>query len=290
MAYRGPSLNDTKMDPVAKALWFVESHSRELVSLEDIANACHVSPFHITRAFAASTGLSLMRYVRARRLSEAARKLAKGAQDILQVALDAGYGSHEAFTRAFRDHFALTPEQVRAQGHLENLTLKSAVTMNPAPRTDIPQPRFETSAPTLLAGLLQRYHCESPAGIPDQWQRFTPYLSTLRSKKPGVAYGACYNFDQEGHFDYLTSVEVESKVGLPPELSTLPVPAQQYAIFHHPGHVASIRATFSAIWEGWFPNSKFQPDEGITLERYGPEFNAMTGLGGVELWIPVKPA
>ena len=107
------------MDPVQKALWFVESHSREPITLEDIARACKVSPFHLTRAFAASMGLSLMRYVRARRLSEAARQLAEGADDILGIALDVGYGSHEAFTRAFRDHFLLTPEQVRAPGSFQ---------------------------------------------------------------------------------------------------------------------------------------------------------------------------
>ena len=67
------------MDPVQKAPWYVESHSRESISLEDIADACKVSPFHLTRAFAATMGLSLMRYVRARRLSEAARQLASGA-------------------------------------------------------------------------------------------------------------------------------------------------------------------------------------------------------------------
>ncbi len=72
-----------------------------------------VSRFHMVRAFAAATGLSVMRYVRARRLSEAARALADGAPDILALALEADYGSHEAFTRAFRDHFGVTPEAVR---------------------------------------------------------------------------------------------------------------------------------------------------------------------------------
>jgi AraC family transcriptional regulator len=62
----------------------------------------------LTWAFAVSTGLSLIRYVRARRLSEAARELAQGADDILGLALDAGYGSHESFTRAFVGQSGLT--------------------------------------------------------------------------------------------------------------------------------------------------------------------------------------
>jgi AraC family transcriptional regulator len=54
-----------------------------------------------------------MHYARGRRLSEAARALAAGAPNILEVALAAGYGSHEAFTRAFRRQFGVPPEALR---------------------------------------------------------------------------------------------------------------------------------------------------------------------------------
>ncbi len=82
------------------------------------------------RAFAAATGFPVMRYVRARRLSEAARSLANGAPDILTLALDADYGSHEAFTRAFRDHFGVTPEMVRAATRLDQLRLQEPIKMD----------------------------------------------------------------------------------------------------------------------------------------------------------------
>ena len=94
------------MNPAQKALWYIESHLAEPMTLDDVAGVAGVSRFHLVRAFATATGFSVMRYVRARRLTEAARALAAGAPDILHVALDAEYGSHEAFTRAFRDHFA----------------------------------------------------------------------------------------------------------------------------------------------------------------------------------------
>ncbi|WP_164034337.1 helix-turn-helix domain-containing protein, partial [Serratia marcescens] len=70
------------------------------------------------------------RYLRGRRLSQAARSLAAGAPDILAVALDAGYGSHEAFTRAFRDQFGMTPELVRDRRRLDNVPLVEPITMN----------------------------------------------------------------------------------------------------------------------------------------------------------------
>src|SRR5579864_3296772 len=110
---------EQSLNPVGKALWFIESHSSSELSLDDVAAKAGVSRFHMTRAFAAATGWSIMRYLRGRRLTEAARTLAYGAPDILGVALDAGYSSHEAFTRAFRDQFGMTPEAIRAQRNLD---------------------------------------------------------------------------------------------------------------------------------------------------------------------------
>src|SRR5581483_10299997 len=100
----------------AKALWYIESHLSGDLSLDAIADVVGVSRFHVSRAFGVSMGMSLASYVRRRRLSEAAGALAGGAPDILAVALDSGYGSHEAFTRAFRQQFGITPEQLRESG------------------------------------------------------------------------------------------------------------------------------------------------------------------------------
>src|SRR6202043_2123705 len=111
------------MNPAQRALWYIESHLAEELTLDEIAGVAGISRFHLVRAFAVATGFSAMRYVRARRLSEAARALAGGAPDILNLALDADYGSHEAFTRAFRDHFGVTPEAVRSSACLDHLKL-----------------------------------------------------------------------------------------------------------------------------------------------------------------------
>ena len=78
------------MNPVGKALWFIESHFAEEISLDDIARASCVSRFHLSRAFGLATGLPVMSYLRGRRLTQAAKILAGGAPDILAVALDAG--------------------------------------------------------------------------------------------------------------------------------------------------------------------------------------------------------
>jgi AraC-like DNA-binding protein len=94
---------------VERALWFIESHFRRDLTLDQISEVACVSRYHMSRMFALSMGIPVMRYLRARRLSEAARALANGAPDILSVALDVGYGSHEAFTRALWEQFGDRP-------------------------------------------------------------------------------------------------------------------------------------------------------------------------------------
>jgi len=99
-----------------KAIWVIERNLSRPLTLSELADACGVSRFHLAHAFGEAVGLSVMQYVRSRRLTEAARSLALGdAPDILNLALDAGYGSHEAFTRAFRAQFGTTPEMVRRE-------------------------------------------------------------------------------------------------------------------------------------------------------------------------------
>ena len=276
------------MNPVGKALWFIESHFAEELTLDDIAHCGCVSRFHLARAFEAATGVPVMRYVRGRRLSEAARRLADGAPDILTVAIDAGYGSHEAFTRAFREQFGLTPEALRARGHLDNLVIVEPIKMDETLLTHLAPPRFEDGRPFLVAGLSERYTCESAAAIPSQWQRFNEYFGKVPGQVGNVAYGVCYNADDAGNIDYLCGVEVSDFSTLPAEFSRLRIAAQRYAVFSHREHVSTIRRTWNTIWNTWLPASGHLPADAPNLERYDEKFDPVSGMGGLEIWLPLK--
>src|SRR5262252_3604133 len=275
------------MDPVGKALWFIESHYAQDIALEAIAAAGGVSRYHLSRAFGYSTGHSIMRYVRARRLTEAARALVNGAPDILAVALDAGYGSHEAFTRAFRDQFGLTPEQIRAQGHLSNIQLVEPIRMEET-LTTLEAPRFVNHKALLIAGLGERYDFESNAAIPAQWQRFLPHFGHVPGQVGNVAYGVCCNSDDAGNFDYICGVEVGDFSAIAKDWSRVRLPEQRYVVFVHRDHISKIRSTWHTIWNKWLPESGYQVVDAPLFERYGEEFDSMSGNGGCELWLPIS--
>jgi AraC family transcriptional regulator len=137
------------MNPVSKALWYIENNFAGEITLDQIAGVAGVSRYHVSRAFGEAIGRPITLYVRGRRLTEAAKALASGATDILTVALESGYGSHEAFTRAFREQFGQTPESVRAQRHLENIERnkwlpKSGHQLADAPDFERYDSRFDT--------------------------------------------------------------------------------------------------------------------------------------------------
>jgi AraC family transcriptional regulator len=276
------------MNPAQKALWFIESHLAGALTLDEVAAVAGVSRFHLVRAFAAATGFSVMRYVRARRLSEAARALANGAPDILTVALDADYGSHEAFTRAFREHFGVTPEAVRGSAQLDNRQLLEPITMDSTVIDNLKPPRFEVSKPLLIAGLGERYTWESSAAIPGQWQRFHQSVQNFPGRIGKVAYGVCCNGDDAGNYDYIAGVEVADFFDLPREFSRVRIPEARYAVFSHGDHISTIRRTINTIWNHWLPASGLKAADAPSFERYDENFDSLTGNGGFEIWVPIK--
>jgi AraC family transcriptional regulator len=162
------------------------------------------------------------------------------------------------------------------------------IIMDSSPMPELAPPRFETIKPLLLAGLVARYNQQTSGGIPAQWERLQPYLGHVPKQVGETAYGACYNTDEEGNFDYLSGVEVRDFSDVPEEFATLRVRAHRYAVFRQSEHISAIRRTFSAIWSKWLPESGHKPADAPVLERYGPEFNSLNGTGGFELWIPIE--
>ncbi|CAN5607534.1 AraC family transcriptional regulator [soil metagenome] len=279
------------MGAVDKALWFIESHYAQDINLDDIAKIAGVSRFHLSRAFPLAMGSSISTYVRGRRLSQAARQLAQGAPDILAVAIEAGYSSHEAFTRAFRDQFNCTPEMVRAQRNVDNLTLVEPIKMTETLINNLAEPRFETGRAMKLAGLTERYNCESSAAIPSLWQRFGAYIGNIPGQIGKCAYGAKYVNDGDGdngYFNYMSAWEVAANAPEIPELHYIEIPIQTYLVFTHSEHISTIRQTCITIWDKYLPQSNYKASKGTEFELYDEKFDSVTGLAGLELWIPIQ--
>lgn len=94
---------------IQRAITFIEDHLEEDLRPDAIAREARMSMWHFQRIFSAALGQPLMDYVRRRRLSRAMEVLCSRREGILDIALDSGFRSQEAFTRAFKAMFGVTP-------------------------------------------------------------------------------------------------------------------------------------------------------------------------------------
>lgn len=100
-------------EAVQRMQTYIETHLDEPMTLEQLAKAAGYSPWRATRLFKDLVGIQPSEYLRARRLSRAAMRLRDTSDNVLDVALDSVFQSHEGFTRAFSRQFGMTPEQYR---------------------------------------------------------------------------------------------------------------------------------------------------------------------------------
>jgi AraC family transcriptional regulator len=149
-------------------------------------------------------------------------------------------------------------------------------------------PRFEDMRELKLAGLNASYDMETRSQIPAQWCKFVSHLGKIPGQVDGMTYGVSWNCTGGGRFNYLAGVEVNDGTKLPADFTMVPIPAGRYAIFTHGKHVSELPKTIDTIFEKWVPDCGLKVASGRCLERYTPEFNGQTGMGGMEVWIPLE--
>jgi len=153
---------------------------------------------------------------------------------------------------------------------------------------DLKPPRFEEGRTFWVAGLSKQYECDNCEGIPQQWQQFCPYMEQIKGRIGEECYGVGHGADGAGHFDYMCAVEVSKDAELPPELKLLEIKKHKYAVFTHTDHISTIGRTWNTILTKWLAESGFEYSMAPNFELIGENFNGETGLGGVEIWIPIE--
>jgi AraC family transcriptional regulator len=168
----------------------------------------------------------------------------------------------------------------------------SQATMKKSPAMQLEPPRMENGKALRIAGLREHFTPETMKDIFQLWMRFAPHIGNIRGQVGRLAYGLCFDALSPGGMDYLAGVEVSTSSGLPSEFSVANIPVQKYAIFSHHGHASKLYETLDAI-DKWLPGSGLAAAAGVAqapnfFERYSEEFNPQTGMGGMEVWVPIK--
>lgn len=271
---------------IDKIIWQLERHLDKPLTTHDLATLCAVSPYHMIRACRAAIGQSPMGYLRRRRLTLAAQALAFGADDILTVALDAQYASHEAFTRAFSSQFQSTPRDVRTSQTTQPLQLQEPLFMPSNTFLDLAAPTLRDEPARQIAGFSIPCATDNIADIPALWNRFNAVFDG-ETFDTTATYGVSYNVTQDGKFDYMAGAILTTK-SAPKGMQTVDIPAGRFAIFTHTGHVTDMPKMFQTIWNKGIPDAGLTPRDAPEYEIYDSNFDGKTGRGTFTVAIPVE--
>jgi AraC family transcriptional regulator len=294
-----------------RVLEHIDKQLDQPLDLESLAEVAHFSPFHFHRLFSAWMGETSGDYLRRRRVEIAATRLvAQPRVRVLQVALSVGFGSAEAFARAFKTRFGCSPTSWRQQqsalrpaksnpGQVkrnidqvlpQNLAKNDAV-RHPSPEASMKVELIDRQ-PTTVAYL--RYVGPYGAPIMTFWQKTVyPWMATsglLQQPRYGISHDdPTITAPQQCRYDAACEV--------PPGLTTLgnalktTIPGGKYAALSFKGTVADIEEAWTAMLRDWLPSSGLQLDGRIMFEYYpqGSSFDPATGVFDCKLCVPVVP-
>ena len=278
----------------------IDRHLDAPLDLEALAAVAHFSPYHFHRLFLAWMGETLGDYLARRRLERGAQRLrGQPGSTVLSIALSVGYGSAEAFSRAFKQRFGVSPSQWRnldqADSNLDQAGRDGAgehgLSRNP-PEGPPVNVRLIERPPVRMAYL--RYQGPYGPALGRFWaETFNPWLMT-QNLGPVSRFGLAHDDPSlvpPEQCRYDAGVAVPE--GWAPNGGALvaELPGGRYAALDFEGTAADIGAAWAAMMGRWLPSSGLQLDARPCFEHYGPvsKFDYLTGVFDCELCIPVAP-
>lgn len=260
-----------------KALDLVLRRLDQPCSVEEVAAEAAFSRFHCQRMFRAMTGESIAQLVRRLRLQRAAYRLRHESIDVIEIALDAGYGSEEAFSRAFRRACGLSPNRYRTAWPPPAFSSPSArVRYYPG------EGRVEIDPPT--GGTKMKVRIENfddievarirHVGVYDEigpcFERLFGWASSIGAT-PGRILTLSYDDPDEVAPESLRSdacIEISTDTQPQPGISIYKIPAGRYAVYTHCGAYDGIPEAYRRLFGLWLPQSGEEIDERPCMEIY----------------------
>ena len=150
---------------------------------------------------------------------------------------------------------------------------------------ELDPPKIRQHEAFKVAGLSLQCSRTDIAGIPAHWQAFGARIGEITEAEPqSPGYGVCYDGTADGQFKYVAGMAASAA---PAGMTLLDIAAQKYAVFTHCGHISEFPKTAYTIWNKALCNQGLKPAPAPDFELYDDRFDAMTGHGEVEYWIPI---
>lgn len=278
---------------------FVEAHLDDDIDVATLATTLGTTEYHLRRMFSSLAGMPLSEYIRRRRMSVAAAEVL-GDEDLLSIAVRYGYGSTEAFGRAFRSVHGAGPSDIRRDGGplrtqpqiRFRLTVEGNITMDTriADRPAFRLVGHATRVPLIHEGInphIQAHIASLPAS---EHARLKALSNTDPAGLLQVSVDVDPDYTEGTELTYLHGVAVNEETPLPDDLDAIEVPAGTWAVFRTEGtYPDALQAAWAATATDWFPSNPWRlrpgPSVVAVLDR-ADDFSTAT----CELWLPVERA
>lgn len=294
-----------------RVLAHIDEHLDEQLVLATLAEVAHFSPFHFHRLFSAWMGETFGDYLRRRRVEVAAMRLAAQPRTkILNIALSVGFGSAEAFTRAFKSRFGCSPTAWREHQSSQRVANSNSGQVNGkrGQALQVPFAEHEVSRNLnkeiiMKVTLIDRQPATvaylrhvGPYGEPIArfWQEtYVPWAVMNKLGADHARYGISYDdpsitAPEQCRYDACAEVAPDF-VATGGALKTT-IPSGKYAVLNFKGTVAQVGEAWAALLRDWLPSSGLQLDARPCFEYYPKgAANCEAGKFECEICIPVVP-
>lgn len=277
----------------------IEAHLGDELDIGGVARAHGTTEYHLRRMFSSLAGMPLSEYVRRRRMTAAAGDLV-GDEELLTIAVRYGYGSTEAFARAFQAVHGIAPSVARRDGgplrtqpQLRfRLTVEGSIPMDTR-ITDRPAFRLVGHAarvPLIHRGANPAIQAHIAALPASEHARLRDLSDTEPAGLLQVSADVDPDYTEGSELTYLHGVARAGGSSVPDDLDVVEVPAGMWAVFRTSGpYPDALQTTWAATATDWFPANpwRLRPGPSIVavLDR-AEDFSTAT----CELWLPVERA
>ncbi|MFI5925083.1 helix-turn-helix domain-containing protein [Micromonospora sp. NPDC051543] len=283
------------LDRLNEAMAHIERHLDQQIEVADLARIALTSEYHFRRLFSALAGMPLSEYVRRRRLTVAGADVLAGERTLLDVAVRYGYGSAEAFARAFHAVHGVGPGEARRTG----AALRSQPRMSfrlTVEGSGSMEYRIVTKDVFALVGRKARvplvHEGMNPsivAFIRSIDKETTARIEALSDQEPAGIVNVSDNLADtraEGsELDYWHGAVTGATP--PDDLDALPVAAGSWAVFTSSGAFPqAVQFLWRDVFTQWFPSNPYRSRPGPEISRVRLSADGTTA--DAELWIPVE--
>lgn len=275
----------------------IEERLDEPLDVAGLARELGHTEYHLRRMFAALAGMPLSDYVRRRRMTLAATELVAG-RGVLDVAVAHGYGSTEAFGRAFGAVHGITPAEARRSGgpFTAQSRLRFRLTLEGNTPMDVrllDRPAFRLLGHAARVPLIHEgvnpHLAAHIAGIPlEEHARLAALSATEPAGLLQVSDGVDPDYREGTELTALHGVAVPADGDVPGDLDVIDVPAGRWAVFTSTGpYPEALQETWAATASEWFPSNpwRLRPGPSIVAVR---ERSDDFAWARTELWLPVE--